>query len=168
MVAFAGYPRRGEKAAFSSPSRRYSKMSSRTGNLMIAVGALALIMGLIALPAALGEHVETSLLTLGACGISIGSMIIAAGVYLKSRLVLTQNGSKPFAGESKQSSSRRVRGGCDVCHGDLPVIHCKVHQVHLCADCLARHYDFRSCTYVPSPRGASAKNAKAMAKSQSS
>jgi hypothetical protein len=139
-------------------------MSSRTGNWMIAFGAVTLVMGLIALPAALGEHVDTSLLTLGASGVSLGSMIAAAGVYLRSRARGSQ-GQSGFAGEAKQSS-RRLRGGCDVCHGDLPVIHCKVHQVHLCPDCVAKHYDFRSCTYIPSTRGASAKAAKAMAKAQ--
>ena len=57
-------------------------MSSRTGNSMIALGAVTLVMGLIALPAALGEHVDTSLLTLGACGVSLGSMIAAAGLSI--------------------------------------------------------------------------------------
>jgi hypothetical protein len=140
-------------------------MSSRTGNLMIGLGAVALVMGLIALPAALGEHVDTSLLTLGACGVSLGSMIAATGVYLRSRAMLASGGSGARLGDSKQSA-RRLRGGCDVCHGDLPVIHCKVHQVHLCPDCVAKHYDFRSCTYVPSTRGTTPKAAKAMAKAQ--
>jgi hypothetical protein len=140
-------------------------MSSRTGNWMIAAGAVALVMGLIALPAALGEHVDTSLLTLGACGLSLGSMMAAAGFYLKARTMVAPDGSNVFSGDTKQSP-RRVRGGCDLCHGDLPVIHCKVHQVHLCPDCVAKHYDFRSCTYIPSTRRATPKTAKALAKVQ--
>jgi hypothetical protein len=131
---------------------------------MIAAGAVALVMGLLALPAALGEHVDTSLLTLGACGVSLGSMIAAGGVFLRTRAMASPEGSV-VPGESKQSS-RRVRGGCDLCHGDLPVIHCKVHQVHLCPDCVAKHYDFRSCTYIPSTRGTTPKAAKALAKAQ--
>ena len=47
--------------------KKVIRMSSRTGNWMIAVGAVALVLGLVTLPAALGEHVDTSLLTLGAC-----------------------------------------------------------------------------------------------------
>jgi len=141
------------------------RMSSRTGNWMIAAGAVALVMGLLALPAALGEHVDTSLLTLGACGVSLGSMVAAAGFYLKARAIASPQGSTVFSGESRPSP-RRVRGGCDVCQGDLPVIHCKVHQVHLCPDCVAKHYDFRSCTYIPSPRGTTPKTAKALAKVQ--
>lgn len=141
------------------------RMSSRTGNWMIALGAVALVLGLVALPAALGEHVDTSLLTLGACGVSLGSMIAAGGFYLKARTMKAPDGSTVFTGDSRQPP-RRVRGGCDLCHGDLPVIHCKVHQVHLCPDCVAKHYDFRSCTYTPSTRGAAPKTAKALTKTQ--
>jgi hypothetical protein len=152
--------------SFLLVSMKVTWMSSRTGNLMIAVGAIALVMGLLALPAAMGEHVDTSLLTLGACGVSLGSMIAAGGFYLKARTMKAPDGSTVFSGDTKQSPPRRVRGGCDLCHGDLPVIHCKVHQVHLCPDCVAKHYDFRSCTYIPSSRGAAPKTAKALAKTQ--
>lgn len=140
-------------------------MSSRTGNLMIATGAIALVMGLLALPAALAEHVDIGLLTLGACGVSLGSLMASAGAYLKARAMVSSGSSGAIAGESKPSA-RRVRGGCDVCHGDLPVIHCKVHQVHLCPDCVPKHYDPRSCTYIPSTRGTSPKTGKALAKVQ--
>ena len=164
MLAVVG-THTGGKAALSSPSKRCFGMSSRTGNWMIAAGALILVMGLIALPAALGEHVETSLLTLGTCGVSVGSIVAGTGAYLKARALSSPTGAGASQGESKPSA-RRLRGGCDVCHGDLPVIHCKVHQVHLCPDCVAKHYDFRSCTYVPSTRGAIPKTAKALAKTQ--
>jgi hypothetical protein len=163
MVTLVGYCCPGERVFFSH--MKVITMSSRTGNWMIAAGAIALVMGLLALPAAMGEHVDTSLLTLGACGVSLGSMIAAAGFYLKARTMKVPDGSTVFSGDAKQSP-RRVRGGCDLCHGDLPVIHCKVHQVHLCPDCVAKHYDFRSCTYIPSTRGTAPKTAKALAKTQ--
>jgi len=139
-------------------------MSSRIGNLMIGAGAVALVVGLLMLPAALGVRVDTSLLILSACGVSLGSLIASTGIYFKARAIASPEGAA-FLGESKQST-RRVRGGCDVCHGDLPVIHCKVHQVHLCPDCVAKHYDFRSCAYVPSTRGADPKTAKAVSRAQ--
>ena len=132
-------------------------MSSTTGTWMIAVGALGAVVGIIMLPAALGEHPDTSLLVLGACCVSLGSMIAASGIYLKARALQASGGSA--APSESKNSTRRLRGGCDVCHGDSPVIHCKVHQVHLCGNCLGRHYDFRSCAYAPSPRGTSAKTA---------
>jgi hypothetical protein len=141
-------------------------MSSTTGSWMIAIGALAAVIGLLMLPAALGEHADASLLLMGACGVSMGSMIAASGIYLKARALQSSPGSVKGTAES-QNSTRRVRGGCDVCHGDSPVIHCKVHQVHLCGNCLGRHYDFRTCAYAPSTRGASAKAAANLAKARS-
>ena len=52
-------------------------MTSQTGNWLIGVGALGACIGIIMLPAALGEHPDTSLLILGACGVSLGSLIAA-------------------------------------------------------------------------------------------
>ena len=121
------------------------------------MGALGAVIGLIMLPAALGEHPDTSLLILGACGVSLGSMIAASGIYLKARALQARRTAQARLRQKSKNTTRRVRGGCDVCHGDLPVIHCKVHQVHLCADCLGQHYDFRTCTYVPSTRRTAAK-----------
>ena len=140
-------------------------MSSQTGTWLIAIGALGACIGIIMLPAALGEHPDTSLLILGACGVSLGSLIAASGIYLKARALQSSGGPVKGATESK-NSARRVRGGCDVCHGDSPVIHCKVHQVHLCGNCLGRHYDFRTCAYAPSNRGVSAKTATNPAKAR--
>ena len=68
-------------------------MSSTTGTLMIAVGALGAVVGIIMLPAALGEHADTSLLVLGACCVSLGSMIAASGIYLKARALQASGGS---------------------------------------------------------------------------
>ena len=139
-------------------------MSSRAGNWIIATGAVVVLLGLLVLPAALGEHVETSLLILGACGVSAGSVIAALGIYFKART--GQSPDKAASPGESRNAARKVRGGCDICHGDMPVIHCKVHQVHLCADCLGQHYDLRSCTYVPSSRRLANKAAKNMAKAR--
>ena len=67
---------------------------------MIAVGALGAVIGLIMLPAALGEHPDTSLLVLGACCVSLGSMIAASGIYFKARALqgdrwLSRSGRSP-------------------------------------------------------------------------
>jgi hypothetical protein len=140
-------------------------MSSQTGTGLIAAGALLACIGIVMLPAALGEHPDTSLLILGACGVSLGSLTAATGIFLKARATQPAGGSPGTSGEAK-SSARRVRGGCDICHGDMPVIHCKVHQVHMCADCLGQHYDFRTCSYVPSTRRSSAKGSKSLAKAR--
>jgi len=126
-------------------------MTSRIGTWIIAVGGIVFLMGILVLPAALAQHADTSLLAVAACGTSVGSLIAALGMYLKARALGLPSTSGGSSGESK-SPARKLRGGCDICHGDLPVIHCKVHQVHLCPDCLGQHYDFRSCTYIPSTR----------------
>ena len=142
-------------------------MSSRAGNWMIAAGAVVLLLGLIVLPAAMGGHLDTSLLALGACGVSLGSITAASGIYVKARAMQSTGGPEASSSTATpKNSARRVRGGCDVCHGDLPVIHCKVHQVHLCPDCLGQHYDFRSCTYAPSTRRTGTKTAKNIAKAR--
>ncbi|MGH9503958.1 MAG: hypothetical protein ACRD20_13995 [Terriglobales bacterium] len=133
-------------------------MSSQPGNWMIALGAVGGVVGILMLPAALGQHPDPSLMVLGAFGMSLGSLIAASGIYLKARALHLPGKSVRVPAESK-NSARRVRGGCDVCLGDLPVIHCKVHQVHLCSNCLGRHYDFRTCAYAPSTRGANGKTA---------
>ena len=105
-------------------------MSPQTGNWMIAVGLLGGFIGVLMLPAALGEHPDTSLLVLGACGVSLGSMVAAAGVYLKARALQSPAVAGGAAVESK-NSKRQVRGGWNVWHGDLPDIHCKVNYVNL-------------------------------------
>ena len=132
------------------------KMSSGIGNWLIGVGALGACIGLIMLPAALGEHPDTNLLILGACCVSLGSLMAAAGIFFKARAAQPAAGTSASA-EAKQTN-RRVRGGCDICHGDLPAIHCKVHQVHMCTECLGQHYDARTCSYVPSTRRTAGKN----------
>jgi hypothetical protein len=131
-------------------------MSSHMSNGLIAIGAIGACIGLIMLPAALGEHPDTSLLILGACGVSLGSLTAASGIFLKARALQPSAGTPGTSAEPK-NSARRLRGGCDICHGDMPVIHCKVHQVHMCAECLGQHYDFRTCSYVPSTRRPTAK-----------
>ena len=163
MVAMAVPPQVLRRVNLNS-AKKALKMSSGIGNWLIGVGALGACIGIIMLPAALGEHPDTSLLILGACGVSLGSLTAASGIFLKARTLQSPAGTLGASGEPK-NSTRRVRGGCDICHGDLPVVHCKVHQVHMCGDCLGQHFDFRTCSYVPSTRRPAAK-AKNMAKAR--
>lgn len=118
----------------------------------MACGGFAMFLALCLVPAMLGDHSDESLMSAGASLFSFGALAMATGFYLKARsLQGTAGAGGPTAGV------RRVRGGCDLCKGDAPVIHCKVHQLHLCPACLAEHYDFRSCAYVPSTRTRSSK-----------
>ena len=134
-------------------------MSSKTANWIIAAGAVFMVIGLCFLPAALGERPDADLLELGACLFSLGALIIAAGLYVKARMVQMEIASGAPRKESAPSN-QRVRGGCDLCGSEAPVVQCKVHQLHLCGSCLAQHYDVRSCAYVPTTRTATNKTGR--------
>ena len=127
-------------------------MQSKTGNLMLALGAVIAVIGLSIMPAGLGPNIaDKNLVGVGAAIFAMGALAAAMGVYIKSK-ALQSTGQKTV----EAASNRPVRGGCDRCQADAPVIQCKVHQQHLCGVCLAEHYDFRSCVYAPSTRRATA------------
>jgi len=135
-------------------------MSSHTGNSIIVTGVAILLLGLCCLAAALGDRTGSNLLGIGASVFALGVLMVAGGIYVNARML-----QKQAAGTSKPeaAANQRSRGVCDLCRAPEPVIHCKVHQLHLCADCLGAHYDFRSCVYVPSTRRGSSRPGKSMA-----
>jgi len=137
-------------------------MSSKTANWIIAAGALLMFIGLCFLPVALGARPDADMLEFGACQFSLGALLMAAGIYMKARVAQSATPS----GEQRKEpgiSNPRVRGGCDLCGSEAPVVQCKVHQLHLCGSCLAQHYDVRSCAYVPTTRSATHKSGRNLA-----
>lgn len=136
-------------------------MSSRTGNLMMAFGVLVGFVGLCMMPAGLGTHGDRSLLGLGAALFGVGALTLAAGLYLKA-LLLQSKPTITVAASAADQAKARPKGSCDLCRKESPVVHCKVHQFHLCGNCLAEHYDFRACVYVPSTRRVESKTGKHM------
>jgi len=126
---------------------------------MIGIGIVVVFLGLSTLPASLGENGDHNLFGTGAAIFSLGALMIATGIYLKASAI--QSASSGKSTETNASLGRAIRGGCDRCQLELPVIQCKVHQQHLCGTCLAEHYDFRSCVYAPSTRRISAVKSKA-------
>jgi hypothetical protein len=132
-------------------------MQSRTGNWMMALGAIIAVIGLSVMPAGFGANsVDRNMVGVGATIFSLGAISIALGIYLKA---LSLKATPKQKSSESAVPGRPIRGGCDRCHTQMPVIQCKVHQQHLCGTCLAEHYDFRSCVYAPSTR----RLAKAMA-----
>jgi hypothetical protein len=125
-------------------------MTTKTGTGLIAAGVFFVFVGLCFLPAAFGRDPDRTLLAGGAVVIASGILAMAGGVYVKARML------GPTAPAEAQASTKRARSKsiCDQCAHEEPVIQCRVHQLHLCADCLGKHYDFRSCAYVPSTRRA--------------
>lgn len=135
-------------------------MSSRTANWMMAAGALVMFLGLCFLPSVFGEHSDPELLAPAVGLFSIGALALAGGIYLRARAL---RGAVEAGDFGKDSGSKRGRGGCDLCGSEAPAVHCKVHQLHLCGNCLAEHYDVRSCVYTPTTRTATSKNRRTMA-----
>ncbi len=134
-------------------------MSTKTASWIIGAGVLMMFIGLCFLPGAFGPHPGQDMLEIGACQFSLGALIVAGGIYAKARVVQFAIA----AGEPRKevaTANQRVRGGCDLCGTEAPVVQCKVHQLHLCGTCLTQHYDVRSCSYIPTSRTSSNKSRK--------
>ena len=129
-------------------------MATKTGTWLIGIGGCIAFLGLCALPAAFGPNPDKTLLSAGLTILSTGMMLMAGGLYVKARTYNEKN-----TGDTGPQAKRSRKANCDHCGKNEPVIQCRVHQVHLCSDCLGNHYDFRSCAYVPSTRRSTTKAA---------
>jgi hypothetical protein len=138
-------------------------MATKTGNWIMVAGALIVFAGLCFLPAAFGADGDRTMLGAGFVVMSSGLLGIAAGFYMKARAL----GPAPASAVAASPKRNRSKATCDQCVQEEPVIQCRVHQLHLCADCLGKHYDFRSCAYVPSTRRGAPMKSSAAAYSQS-
>jgi hypothetical protein len=133
-------------------------MGQKLSTLAIVAGGLLMLLGLCFVPAALGQNKDEAILGAGICAFAFGALMAAGGLYLKAQVLNAANPGAALNPEPKQ-----VRGGCDLCGTESPVIHCRVHGIHICGNCLGKHYDFRSCVYVPSTRRPAAAKASARA-----
>jgi hypothetical protein len=132
-------------------------MQAKTGNWMVGAGAVIAVLGLLLLPSALLENSgDRNLLGIGMTVFAIGVLSVSSGIYLKALNLKSFPTTKKAAPDA--APSRPLRGGCDRCQREMPVVQCKVHQQQLCGTCLADHYDFRSCVYTPSGRRTAAKS----------
>jgi hypothetical protein len=120
----------------------------KISGLAIVCGCFLMVLGLAFLPAAFGTHPDESILGLGICVFSLGALTVSGGLYMKAHALK----SGTISANAPKAQPKRVRGGCDLCGSETPVIHCRVHDIHVCGNCLGNHYDFRSCAYVPSTR----------------
>jgi hypothetical protein len=129
-------------------------MATKIGTWLIGIGCCIVFLGLCALPAVFGPNPDKTLLSAALTILSTGMMLVAGGLYIKARTF----GEKD-AGDPGSQTKRSRKANCDRCGKNEPVIQCRVHQLHLCGDCLGEHYDFRSCAYVPSTRRSTTKAA---------
>ena len=132
-------------------------MPEHTSSWTIGAGSLIVLFSLCLLAAAVTDRSDQGLLAIAASSFSLGALTVACGIYLKARAL----GAGKHVLEEAPAKSKT--GGCERCEAEAPVIHCRVHHLHLCGTCLAEHYDFRSCAYVPSTRKPTSKPAKGMA-----
>jgi hypothetical protein len=139
-------------------------MATKTGNWIMVAGAIIVFAGLCFLPAAFGADGDRTMLGAGFVVMSSGLLGIAAGFYTKARAL---GAAAATTGVPVSPKRNRNKATCDQCVQEEPVIQCRVHQLHLCADCLGKHYDFRSCAYVPSTRRGAPMKSGAAAYSQS-
>jgi hypothetical protein len=114
---------------------------------LIVVGSLFMLLGLTFLASGLAQRQDESISGAGICTFSLGALISAAAFYLRARAA---RATVPAPAKPQP----KARGGCDLCGVESPAVMCRVHQLHLCPNCLAKHYDTRSCVYVPSTRRA--------------
>ena len=121
-------------------------MSLKFGSWMIAVGCFFALAGLCFLPAAFNAPRDPALLGAGAMLFSMGMVLAAAGFYMKARYWAAADHARV---RPSVKAKRRI---CNQCGNHESAVECRVHHLHLCADCLAKHYDFKSCAYVPSAR----------------
>ncbi len=132
-------------------------MRSRVGNWIIALGVGLLFLAVCFVPAILERRREVDLVAVGSLLFGLGSLVVSTGLYVKAAILRAETGATDLA------LTRRIHGGCELCATESPVVHCKVHQLHLCGNCLTKHYDFRSCAYVPSSRSVATKGNRAQA-----
>jgi hypothetical protein len=129
-------------------------MAAKIGTWLIVIGALVVFVGLCFIPAAFGPSPENSYLGAGLAIFATGALLVAAGLYLKARALSDLAPAAPSA-----NVKRSRKSSCDLCGKNEPAVQCRVHQIHLCPDCLGEHYDFRSCAYIPSTRRAASAHA---------
>ena len=126
-------------------------MGQKLSVTLIVVGSVLMLLGLTFLASGLAQGQDQAISGAGICAFSFGALICAAGIYAKARVL---QAAAPAA-----KPQMKPRGGCDLCGTASPAVMCRAHQLHLCPTCLSRHYDSRSCIYVPSTRRAAAAKA---------
>ena len=115
-------------------------------SLMIA-GSVLVLAALVFLPTVLGAAADPSALAVVAGSFSLGTLTVAAGLYLRARSMAARNGivAKP---RLKKNQER-----CGICEVAPALLWCTQHQAKVCPGCMASH-DSSSCMYVDISRRA--------------
>ena len=123
-------------------------MSQKLSTVLTIFGGLLMLLGLTFLASGMAQKSQDeSISGAGLMAFALGALVCSGGMYMKARAAQS-------AAPATTAKPAKLRGGCDLCGTESPAIHCRVHQLHLCPNCLQKHYDMRSCVYVPSTRRA--------------
>jgi hypothetical protein len=129
----------------------------KIGSWLIGIGCCFALAGLCFLPAGFGLHPDNALLAAGAMLFSMGMVLAASGFYVKAR---SFSPAKPATGNANaniKTDRKGTRKVCTLCSKQEAVIQCRPHEAQLCGQCVSKHYDYKSCTYIPMPRPATTK-----------
>ncbi|HEV2965021.1 MAG TPA: hypothetical protein VG649_24570 [Candidatus Angelobacter sp.] len=121
--------------------------------VIYVLGACLAALGIVALVAALSQSNRELILSVGASFFSLGTLVIAAGLYLHSRRLKSQFQA---TATKEKKADRKTEKICSVCNQEAAQVFCRVHVLRLCSNCLERHDDGRNCLYVPAKRAAAA------------
>jgi hypothetical protein len=114
---------------------------------VIAIGSVLAVIGIICFLALLGESQIETIRPIGSVCFSLGTLIIATGVYLQARRLQAQY-------EPPVSKNKKVERLCSSCNRMPAVLFCRVHVLRLCSSCFEKHDDGIHCSFVPSKRAA--------------
>src|SRR5690349_14276204 len=69
------------------PLQRNVAMPSRIANGLIAIGGLGIFMGFVVMLSGRAGHPDSAIVMMGACALSLGSLLAAGGMYVKAKSV---------------------------------------------------------------------------------
>jgi hypothetical protein len=127
-------------------------MPQKILSALVVLGVMVAFAGLLFMPAALNSRngSNDNLLGAGLAVFSFGALAVSMGMYGKARLLRAAIDADPNLQALLQGA--KSKGSCEMCRSAAPVVHCSMHKLSLCSNCLNQHYDPRACVYVPSWR----------------
>lgn len=121
---------------------------------LITGGAGVMTVGLFLLTYAVAiEGQGGSVLPTSSFAFSFGTLLLAGGLYLRTREIEAQ--LRP-AKEAKKARHNQLRthGLCPLCKENPALLKCEIHNSILCPNCLTSH-DKGWCRYIPLSRRSS-------------
>jgi len=120
----------------------------KLGTTLLIFGSGLVFFAIIFAPTAIGASADPSALSIVGGTFSLGTLIVAAGLYLRAKVMAAQNEILNAKLRPRKTGER-----CGMCEIAPALLWCTQHQAKICPACLASH-DSSSCTYVDISRKA--------------